>query len=151
MKRLMGLFMMALLACVIAHAAHAQEASNQGGNQSAVSADQTLGASGETMAQPSTTKGPLYAQSTAELRARKLARGAANVFLCVAEVPNQMFREAYATSPVTGCIVGAAKGAVKGGERFLIGLWEIATFYNPGANHYQPVVQPEVVFGEYVH
>jgi putative exosortase-associated protein (TIGR04073 family) len=150
-KRFIGLFMMALLACAIARPAQAQKESDQSDDQSAVNVDQTLSDSGDAIAQPSTTKGPLYNQSTSELRARKLARGTANVVLCVAEVPNQMFREAYSTSPVTGCVVGAVKGVIKGGKRFLIGFWEIATFYNPGANHYQPLVQPEVVFGEYVH
>jgi len=141
---------MALLACAVARSARAQEASGSpDAGQAAGVVDESLNPASETVAQPSTTKGPLYEQSTAELRARKLARGAANIFLCVAEIPNQMFREAYATTPVTGAIVGAGKGVLKGGKRFLIGLWEVATFYNPGANHYQPIVQPEVVFGEY--
>jgi len=99
----------------------------------------------------STTKGPFYNQSEGELRARKLARGAANVVLCVGEIPNQMFQEAYKTSPVTGVVVGAWKGVVKGSKRLVVGLWEIATFYAPTKNNYKPYVEPEVVFEEYLH
>lgn len=100
---------------------------------------------------PSTTKGPFYEHSESELRARKLARGFANVGLCVAEVPNQAFQEAYKTSPVTGAVVGTGKGLVKGVKRLVVGVWEIATFYLPTKNKYKPVVEPEVVFQEYLH
>jgi len=102
-------------------------------------------------ASPSTTKGPFYYQSENELRMRKLARGAANIGLCVAEIPNQMFQEAYKTSPVTGIFVGAVKGVVKGAKRLVIGAWEVATFYHPTRNYYAPYVEPEVVFQEYLH
>ncbi len=101
--------------------------------------------------QPSTTKGPYYAQSDAELRMRKLARGCANMLLCPAEIPNQMFQEAYKTSPVTGVVVGFFKGIAKGAVRLAVGAWEVATFYFPGNNNYQPIVDPEVVFQEYLH
>ena len=99
----------------------------------------------------STTKGPYYYHNTYELKARKLARGIANVTLCVAEIPNQMFQEAYNSSLVSGAVVGAWKGLVKGGARLAIGTWEILTFYHPGNNHYQPYIEPEVVFQEYLH
>lgn len=99
----------------------------------------------------STTKGPYYNDSENELRARKLMRGVANVTLCVAEIPNQAFQEAYRTSPVTGAVVGAGKGVYKGLKRFCIGFWEIATFYLPLKNNYQPYIEPEVVFMEYTH
>jgi putative exosortase-associated protein (TIGR04073 family) len=97
------------------------------------------------------TKGPFYDYSEGELRMRKFARGVANVFLCVAEIPNQMFKEAYRTSPVTGVVVGAGKGVVAAGKRLAIGLWETVTFFNPGTNHYQPLIEPEVVLQEYLH
>lgn len=99
----------------------------------------------------STTKGPQYAYSEGELRARKLARGFANVTLAVAEIPNQGFREAYRTSPVTGFVIGAGKGVYKGLKRFVIGFWEMATFYAPLENKYQPYIEPEVVFMEYIY
>lgn len=99
----------------------------------------------------SSTKGPYYYQSTCELKARKLARGLANVTLCVAEIPNQMFIHAYKTSPVSGAICGIWDGVKKGGKRLAIGTWEIVTFYHPGSNYYQPYIEPEVVFGEYIH
>ncbi|MCE5229150.1 exosortase system-associated protein, TIGR04073 family [bacterium] len=101
--------------------------------------------------EPSNTKGPFYGQSEAELRARKFARGLANVVLCPAEIPNQIFQEAYKTSPVTGIVVGFFKGIAKGGSRLAIGTWEIFTFYFPGTNNYQPYIEPEVVFQEYLH
>ncbi len=101
--------------------------------------------------QPSTTKGPYYNHSENELRARKLARGVANVFLCVGEIPNQAFREAYQTSPITGAVVGACKGVCKGAKRLAVGAWEIATFYMPTKNNYQPYIEPEVVFMEELH
>ncbi len=106
--------------------------------------------SGSTL-EPSTTRGPYYYYSENELRTRKFFRGAGNVVLCVAEVPNQMFLEAYRTSPVTGIVVGAGKGVVRGGKRFMIGWLEMFTFYHPGKNHYQPIIQPEVVFMDYIH
>lgn len=98
-----------------------------------------------------TTKGPYYYNSEAELRARKFGRGFCNVVLCPAEVPNQMFQEAYKTSPITGMIVGFFKGVYKGGARLGVGFWEMATFYFPGVNNYQPYIMPEVVFQEYLH
>ncbi|MEN6625094.1 MAG: exosortase system-associated protein, TIGR04073 family [Candidatus Sumerlaeia bacterium] len=101
--------------------------------------------------QPDTTKGPYYYYSDSELRGRKFARGFANVLLCPAEIPNQMFQEAYKTSPVTGMIVGLFKGVAKGGARLGVGVWEMATFYFPSYNNYQPIVEPEVVFQEYLH
>ena len=83
------------------------------------------------------------------MRARKLARGFANVILSVSEIPNQAFREAYRTSPVTGGVVGAGKGVVKGAKRFVIGFWEMATFYLPMKSNYKPIIEPEIVFMEY--
>lgn len=103
------------------------------------------------MAYVSSTKGPYYYHNEYELKARKLARGVANVVFCPAEIPNQMFVEAYKSSTVTGAFVGFFKGIAKGGKRLAIGTWEIVTFYNPGSNHYQPFIEPEVVFMEYVH
>ncbi len=100
---------------------------------------------------PGDTIGPYYGASENELRGRKLARGLANVVLSVAEVPNQIFQEAYRTSPVTGAVVGAGKGVVKGLKRLVIGTWEVATFYTGLSNNYQPYIEPEVVFQEYVH
>jgi putative exosortase-associated protein (TIGR04073 family) len=100
---------------------------------------------------PSSTKGPFYDVSENELRARKFCRGAGNVVLSVAEIPNQMFQEAYRTSPITGAVVGAGKGAWKGAKRLMIGSWEMVTFFHPGENHYQPYIEPEVVFQEYLH
>ncbi len=99
----------------------------------------------------STTKGPFYYQSENELRARKLARGVANVCLAVGEVPNQMFQEAYSTSPITGSVVGLGKGVVKGAKRLVFGVWEVATFFVPGSRDYEPYVEPEVVFQEYLY
>ena len=100
---------------------------------------------------PSTTKGFYYNMNEYELRTRKLCRGLANVGLCVAEIPNQMFREAYRSSPISGAVVGAWKGVVMGGKRLAIGMWEIATFYAPTKNNYQPYIEPEVVMLDYMH
>ncbi len=97
------------------------------------------------------TQGPYYAHSENELRARKLARGFANIFLCVGEIPNQMFQEAYRTSPISGSVVGLGRGVIKGAKRLAIGTWEVATFYLPGRTQYQPYIEPEVVFQEYLY
>lgn len=97
------------------------------------------------------TIGPYYDGSNGEKRMHKLCRGVANVGLCVAEIPNQMFKEVHKTSPVTGILVGGVKGVCRGGERLLIGAWEIATFYHPTGNNYQPYIEPEVVTMEYLH
>lgn len=99
----------------------------------------------------SSTKGPYYSHSEAELRSRKLCRGLANIALSVAEIPNQMFQQAYETSPITGSVVGAWKGVKKGGTRLVVGTWEVLTFFHPAKNHYEPIVEPEVVFMEYLH
>lgn len=99
----------------------------------------------------SSTKGPMYYHNEYELKVRKLCRGVANVVLSPAEIPNQMFREAYQSSPGSGMVIGFFKGIGKGAKRIAIGTWEIATFYCPASNHYQPFVEPEVVLMEYVH
>jgi hypothetical protein len=38
-----------------------------------------------------------------------------------------------------------------GAKRLAIGTWEIATFYMPGSNHYQPYIEPEIVFEDSNH
>jgi putative exosortase-associated protein (TIGR04073 family) len=121
------------------------------GQAQAAGDDSRMMASDPMSLMPSSTKGPFYGQSEGEKKMRKLVRGFANVTLCLAEIPNQAFQEAYRTSPVTGTIVGAAKGVVKGGKRFLVGLWEMATFYHPTGTNYEPVIEPEVVFQEFQH
>ena len=50
---------------------------------------------------------------------------------------------------LTGALVGAGKGVVKGAKRFVIGFWEMATFYLPMKNNYKPIIEPEIVFMEY--
>lgn len=137
MKRVLGLVVMVWLACASGAFAQSEDPVPYGGKPATVNA--------------SSTKGPFYYQSTGELRMRKLARGFANVGLCVAEIPNQMFQEAYRKSPVTGIFTGAGKGLVKGGKRLMIGVWEVFTFYIPGKTNYQPYIEPEVVFQEYLH
>ncbi len=51
------------------------------------------------------------------------------------------------------CFLGetSAKGAVKASKRLVVGLWEVATFYHPTRNNYQPYIEPEVVFMDYLH
>ncbi|MCL5269759.1 MAG: exosortase system-associated protein, TIGR04073 family [bacterium] len=148
MSRIIGwVFILSLVA--LGAAAHAADQPQQGPGV-ATGGDALKGESSMSI-EPSTTKGPYYYQSTSELAARKLARGVANVTLCVAEIPNQMFQEAYRTSPVSGAVVGVWKGVIKGSKRLAIGVWEVATFYCPTKNHYQPYIEPEVVFMEYLH
>jgi hypothetical protein len=48
--------------------------------------------------------------------------------MAVGEIPSGAFREAYATSPVTGTVVGGAHGAVTAVKRIGIGFFEIVTF-----------------------
>lgn len=116
----------------------------------AVAAPSASALESENSIRPSTSKGPYYEHSENELRARKLARGIANIGLAVAEIPNQAFQEAYRTSPVTGTVVGGAKGVWKGLKRVAIGAWEVVTFFAP-INNYEPYIEPEVVFQEYLH
>jgi putative exosortase-associated protein (TIGR04073 family) len=122
-----------------------------GANLNQTSPDDTLITTTPDSLTPSTTKGPFYHVSENELRSRKFFRGLGNVFLAVGEVPNQMFLESYRTSPVTGMVVGAGKGLWMGAKRIMVGSWEIVTFFHPGKNHYQPYIQPEVVFQDYLH
>jgi len=100
---------------------------------------------------PAKTTGPYYHGSENELRARKLMRGVANIALSVAEIPNQAIMEAHRTSWITGAVVGAVKGTYKGAKRIVVGLWEVATFYAPMNNYYQPYIEPEVVMMEHLH
>jgi putative exosortase-associated protein (TIGR04073 family) len=80
---------------------------------------------------PSTTTGPYYDNNCNERRSRKLFRGIANVTMAVGEIPAGAFREAYATSPVTGAVVGGVHGVFVAAQRIGIGLFEIATFPIP--------------------
>ena len=100
---------------------------------------------------PSTTKGPYYHQSVSERRGRKMSRGLANVLFSIAEVPNQMFREAYATSPVCGATVGVFKGVERGAQRLVVGFIEIVTFFHPLGKNYEPIIEPEVVLMDANH
>lgn len=78
--------------------------------------------------EPSPTQGPHYDNNSNEWRSRKLMRGITNVTMAVGEIPAGAFREAYATSPVTGAVVGGAHGAVTAVKRIGIGFYEILTF-----------------------
>lgn len=84
----------------------------------------------------SPTTGPLYERNCNELRSRKLFRGIANVTLALGEIPAGAFREAYATSPVTGTVVGGANGVVTAVRRIGLGVFEIMTF--PFPMHQKP-------------
>jgi putative exosortase-associated protein (TIGR04073 family) len=108
----------------------------------------TAGLSGCASSRPAEagTKGPFYEQAPYEKKVRKFTRGFLNVFLSPAEIPNQAFLEARRTSPFSGGVVGAGKGVVKGAQRVMIGFWEMATFYAPMKNNYQPYIEPEIVF-----
>lgn len=136
----MAVIALAAVATTFASTAHAQDYEDM---EMAVESPYSL--------TPSETKGPFYEHSAAEMRTRKLCRGLANIFLCVGEVPNQMFQEVYRTSPVTGSVVGFFKGLGKGAQRLVVGTWETLTFYHPAPDNYQPIVEPEVVFQEYLH
>ena len=52
---------------------------------------------------------------------------------------------------VKDAVVDSVKGIKKGAQRLVIGTWEIVTFYHGGARHYQPYIEPEVVFQEFLH
>lgn len=99
---------------------------------------------------PTPGRGPFYGITENDLRARKLARGVANVVFCIAEIPNQMMQEAHRTTVVTGSLVGAFKGTGRAVQRFAIGLWEVATFFHPGSTNYEPFIEPEIVMMEWV-
>lgn len=100
----------------------------------------------------SLTKGPDYESSNrTEPRTRKLFRGIGNITLCLGEIPVHAFREARATSPVTGTFVGTWRGTIKAGKRFGIGWRELVTFMVPnvrlnGTTDWEPLIEPEIVF-----
>jgi len=90
-------------------------------------------------------RGPLYKHSVAAKSTRKLWRGIGNLAFGWAEIPQQIFKDAYNTDPFTGVFTGIYKGGKKGLKRTGIGAWEIVTFALPCNREYRPYIEPEFV------
>ena len=79
---------------------------------------------------------------------RKLGRGIANVATCPVEVLRTAesvgLREGY----LSGLTVGVLQGAWRTVLRGVIGVFEVATFYEEIPPGYKPLIQPEFAFGD---
>lgn len=79
---------------------------------------------------------------------RKLARGVANVSTGWLEVFKQIGRETASNGDLGGIFLGPIKGIFKALGRTAAGVYEVATFIIPVPSYYDPLVEPEFVFGE---
>ncbi len=75
----------------------------------------------------------------------KLGRGVTNVLTSWVEIPRNIAIEWERTDPVTGMIVGSAKGLGWGFARFATGVYETFTFPLPVPDGYAPMIQPEFI------
>jgi putative exosortase-associated protein (TIGR04073 family) len=76
----------------------------------------------------------------------KLARGVANVFSAVVEIPQNIDMEwKESKNAVTGIFAGFFKGLGWGAARCISGLWDIVSFPFPKPDGYNSLVQPEYI------
>ncbi|MBM3334582.1 exosortase system-associated protein, TIGR04073 family, partial [Candidatus Sumerlaeota bacterium] len=77
---------------------------------------------------------------------RKFFRGFCNVVFGWCEVPRNIHIGWEDIEPVSGTIVGLARGADQAFIRTCWGVWEVATFPIPIPPEYRNVVEPEFVW-----
>jgi putative exosortase-associated protein (TIGR04073 family) len=80
--------------------------------------------------------------------ARKLGRGAGNLFLGWLEIPHQMDKSVRQTDPATGILIGVPRGVFFAVDRTLVGVFEIVTFPSPRPGNYDPIIRPEFLTAE---
>lgn len=81
----------------------------------------------------------------AEKMAIKFARGTANFFTCVGEVPKQIYVTSRDMGP-TGYVIGPLKGIGLTFYRGLIGMTEALFFMVPQPGYYDPMIEPAYVW-----
>lgn len=77
----------------------------------------------------------------------KLGRGITNVATGWLEVPKEMGKEVWRGRDLAAYFVAPLKGLAKAIGRTLIGAYDITTFIIPLPRRYEPVIEPEFVFG----
>ena len=75
----------------------------------------------------------------------KLARGVTNVTTGWVEIPKQTSFGSRQTGP-PGAIGGFFKGVALGAARTVVGGYEVATFWAPIPERFEPVMKPATVF-----
>lgn len=79
---------------------------------------------------------------------RKLGRGIANVATC----PIELLRTTETVTTREGFLAGATVGVLQGVWRTVlrgvVGVFEVATFFQEIPPGYRPLIQPEFAFGE---
>ena len=78
---------------------------------------------------------------------RKLCRGVANIATGWIEIPKNMYDTSIKENIVTGLTLGAVKGAAMTFVRTGFGIYDTLTFLLPIPEGYNPLLEPEFVFG----
>ena len=80
--------------------------------------------------------------------ADKFSRGATNAATGFMEFPLEIQRTTEKTTLFEGWTAGAARGVGLAFARTGAGLYEMATFFIPAPEEYEPVIQPETITSE---
>lgn len=84
-------------------------------------------------------------QSDISKMGHKLGRGVTNIVTCWLEWPRSVATEWSKTDPVSGLIVGTAKGFAWGFARLASGVYETITFPFPVPPNYATIIEPEFI------
>ena len=79
---------------------------------------------------------------------KKLMRGLANVLTGWVELPKNIYETSVEDNIFAGLTIGLAKGVGMTIVRTGAGIYETITFPFPIPEDYEPVLEPEFVFGE---
>ena len=79
---------------------------------------------------------------------KKLIRGLANIFTGWVELPKNIYESSVEDNIFAGLTIGLAKGVGMTIVRTGAGIYETITFPFPIPEDYEPVLEPEYVFGE---
>lgn len=80
---------------------------------------------------------------------RKFGRGFSNIFFGWTDLPMIVHQEDSRNGPAAALTYGLAKGFARFGQRFGVGIYEIATFPIPWPHGYWPTVNPEFPLSSY--
>ncbi len=89
------------------------------------------------------TAPPAYAQNAAH----KLGRGMANIVTGWLEVPWEIARKTQDKGDIAGIFVAPVTGFFKACGRTIVGFYDVVTCVIPFPRGYEPVIEPEFVFG----
>lgn len=88
----------------------------------------------------------LAGEARADNAANKLGRGIGNIFFGWGEFFRQIEIAQNEQGTTVGLFSGLAQGAVWTVGRTGMGVLEVATFFIPGYENYEPIMEPEFVF-----